>query len=905
MKHFLKMVADDIRKKYKNDLSRVAVVFPNRRSGLFFNNCLIGKDEREPVWAPQYITISDLFDELSPMKKADEIKSVCLLYQIYKRQMDELKGSEDESISLDFFYGWGRQLLTDFSDIDRSMVNVRELFDSWSAARQLEQMSEEERQALEPFIRIFQSKGRLQDDFEKLWSRLYIIYKELNETLAKDGEAYEDAIQRKVIEGLQNGEIELPERFDSYAFVGFNVLLPVEWQLFNIVKETGKGLFYWDYDSMYVGREAVFSFGKKLEENMKKFPNELSVGNENIFDNLSKQTSMEFVSARSDYGQIAYMSEWLKENLKGNDAALPDEREVAVVLCDETLLQSLVHNLPDEVNEVNVTKGFPMTNTPAYAFIQQFFDEQCEETWDNQTLLEKLSEVLQKQALDVGNQQDKGSWLYQLTSESYFQCFTTVNRLHTFVAGGLLDVTRLTLQGLLNQILRALSIPFHGEPIAGVQVMGVLETRNLDFQRVILLSVNEGVLPKMTGDRSFIPYDLRKHYHIMTGDERSEVYAYNFFRLLQRPEQVTLVYNESTDGEKSQGEMSRFMRQILTETTIPVKFYKINEPAQSVFWGMENVDEERSKKLMENIRLTLSPSSASEYITCPLKFFFSHVMKLKELPELTSILQANTFGSIFHRAAELIYGDLIKQSETIQSADLSALTENELKLQEYINQAFKDVSEEELERNPKLKGMISGEMLYAVEDHEIETSVIKEYLKTLLNYDAEIAKEGGLKVLKTEENMKIVPLDEITNLTGKIDRVDVVQRDGKVVKRIVDYKTGGFNEAKKSAKSFEELFENDTHEYVMQTLCYALMYQITYNEEMVPALYFLRKLVDKDYDPYVKFGKDMSKSEKLKGFKEHLENFICKMRTSAFTGIDDKNKCMNFCPYTLLCGKDI
>ena len=880
---FLKYVADDLRKKYQNDLSRVAVVFPNKRAGIFFDDYLIKEGETQPVWAPQYLTINDLFDSLTPLRKVDDIKAVCLLYQLFKQEAATQEGKE---ISLDFFYGWGAQLLSDFSDIDRSMVNVSDIFRTWSEIKNLETLTEEEQEHLKPLMDTLKSKSSLKEYFEEQWSKLVDIYTHLNESLKNDGEAYEGARQRQVIEGLKGGSILLPDRFDHYAFVGFNMLLPVEWNLFDWMNQAGKGLYYWDYDEIYAGQQSVLSFGKTMQNNIKNFGNELDA---ELFKNLeSRETAIEFVAASSDSGQTRYASQWLKNNLT------KEERRTAVVLCDETLLQPLVHSMPDEVQEVNITKGFPMTHTPAFAFVKEYFEneEKKSEDTEQKVLLQDLADKLQTQAQEEIKQNREETWMGQLTAESYFQCFTVVNRVKNFVENGTLAVKNHTLLSLLRQILSTLSIPFHGEPASGLQVMGMLETRNLDFDELLMLSVNDGIVPKRVSDRSFIPYDLRKYYHIMTGDEQSEVYAYNFFRLLQRSGHVTLVYNESTDGDKHCGEMSRFMLQILLQTKISVKCFSLKEKHANLEEEDKGLNEEESIKIMGQKELNLSASAMEDYIDCPMKYFFSHIANMKDQPELGDILPQNTFGSIFHRAAECIYKEYVGKGP-ISSQVLENLSKNVVKLKELIKDAFQYISKEDA----KYFRECGGDQLYKVEEHEVEADVILNYLTHVLKYDAQLAKNSGLSIICTEAN-ETAGLMEHTCINGKIDRVDQV--DGNL--RVVDYKTGRYDEKQMSAKKVDTLFDNNNKKYVMQTLLYELLYNLNHeNKYAQPAIYFVQKIGNEKYDSAIKIDNDLSDKDTLENFQDELKNFVGKMRSQPLTY--QTSQACEYCAYSLLCGK--
>jgi len=886
---FLQYVADDLRKRFKHDLSRVAVVFPNKRASLFFNECLLKENETAPIWAPRYVTISELFDRLSTKQAADEIKSVCLLYDIYKEEVraQSSQTEHDADITLDFFYGWGTQLLADFSNIDRSLVDAEELFGLWSAAKQLERMDDEERERLRPFVETFKAQGRLKEDFESLWQRLYPMYLRLNERLAQDGEAYEGARQREVSEGLYSGQLALPDEVDTFVFVGFSILLPVERRLLDFIKSQDKALFYWDYDHMYVGDKSPLAFGPSMANALKHFGSELP---ESLFDNLSRHEPLDFVAASSDNAQARYVSEWLETNLTRQE-----ERRTAVVLCDEKLLQPVVHSLPDCVSEVNITKGFPMGHTPAYAYVVRQFNEPSAAQVGDAAFLERLQDNLQREAQARMQREDDESWTGQLTAESFFQCYTVIGRFRRFVDEGILNVGRTTLQSLVRQVLSRKSIPFHGEPASGLQVMGVLETRNLDFDSVLLLSVGEGIVPKRTADQSFIPYDLRKHYRIMTADEQTEVYAYNFFRLIQRARKVTMVYNESTDDNVHRGEMSRFMLQILLQTQIPVHYYSLGQRSSTDrLMQTEGVSPEAARRLMENRLLRLSPSSLGQYIGCPLRYFFANVARIPEIVKPTVVLPANNFGSIIHRVAERVYSDLRgdRPEVILESSRLLELAGDDAALDLYLQEAFRHVSDEEQAR---------GGEGFRLEDHRVEAAVARTYVKHILKYDAYSASQVRLSFLQAEQSLT-VPLDEHTQLKGIIDRLDRVTACGRERLRVVDYKTGGYKDEKMKADNIDQLFKDNNKDYVRQTLFYQLLCSLGGLEIPVAALYFTQKL-GREFEPYVKFPDDgLTDTQRVADFRKRLADFVHHMRISPFNPTANNQNC-RYCPYTLLCGR--
>lgn len=910
---FLKYVAKELLQLHPEGLQDVAVVFQNKRAGIFFNDYLLEVSGDAPVWAPRYFTINDLFDNLCPLKKVDDIKAVCTLYNVV---CDEMKIDDRRKLSdfsLDFFYGWGRQLLSDFSDIDRSMVDVRDLFDNWEGLEELEQWSADESEQLRQLIEMLQGKvggsiaeSRVKKDFQEIWQHLHPIYDGINKTLEEENLAYEGRRQRIVVDNLEKDESPL-KQFRQYVFVGFNMLLPVERKLFSILKRDGKkekqrrrALFYWDYDVLYCnkninggGLNAPFHFGEAMKRNLHDFGQDLDA---DCFDNFSNHEPLDFVAAQSDAAQTRFASQWLKKNLTD------EERRTAVVLCDESLLQPMVHCLPENVKDVNVTKGFPLSHTPAFTFVSQWFGrnkaKQNEKDVDGIGRLESLSSALQKEALRLRDVYPENSWMEQLTAESFFQCFKTVNMLKDYVADGTLTVGWRTLTALLLQILETLSVPFHGEPARGLQIMGMLETRNLDFENVLLLSVGEGVVPQKRADRSFIPFILRLHHHIMTNQDRSEVYAYNFFRLLQRARRATLVYNASSDGANHSGERSRFMTMILAQTDIPVKSFNLVEQSDTLMDAETEIDGGKAPEIMKDKHIRLSASALNDYISCPAKYYFRCVMNLREVEDDNIVLPLNTFGSIFHKAAEIVYRKLTGKNYpgTINPKNLENIIKN--RLDNIVSKAFVETNEEEVLR----KELPAGTVLYSAAEHPVEFGVIRDYLKKLLEVDKHSAESGGgLTILGLEESLNYEITDRLS-INGNLDRRDRIGN----VDRVVDYKTGKYDSKKMKVGSsrnnvqpLDVIFSNSEKRYLLQTLFYVLLCKKNGDGIPQPELFFLQKL-NKDYDGRVDYGEPLDENF-VNAFEEKLIRKVEEMRENKFTKDGIKRKICHTCPYTLLC----
>lgn len=878
MTPFLTLVARDLLHRFGRDLSRVTVVFPNKRASLFLNDYLAAESSR-PVWAPAYRTISELFRSLSPLRVADPIEAVCRLHRTYC----EATHSND---TLDFFYGWGERLLADFDDVDKNMADTERLFRNLRDIKALDAadlLSEEQERVLQDFFQGFSlaKNSEVKQKFLSLWEAMLPIYRQFNASLAADGLAYEGALYRRVAEALPEEGVAFPPDTDMYAFVGFNVLDKVETALFDYLAQHGQALFYWDYDVAYAGDDDRFEAGTFLRRNLARFPSALPG---TCFDNLRGAKDIAIVSAPTENAQARAVAPWLRAHLTA------DEKRTAVVMCNEQLLQPILHALPPEVREINVTKGFPLTHTPAFSLVEQYIKEQAdEEAFAAGNFLDGLAARIRQAALERREHDEAadttGRILAQLYAESYFRAYTTVGRLRLLAGSGWLDVGRTTLCRLLRQVLRQDSIPFHGEPAAGLQVMGVLETRCLDFENVLMLSVNEGNLPAATNDNSFIPYVLRRAFGLTTSEHRTAVYAYYFYRLVQRAHHVTMAYNCTADG-LAKGEMSRFMTQMLVETDLPMRRMALSAERQTTAAPPPVIP--KPADLPDRFR-RLSPSAINTYLRCPLQFYFHHVARLDEPQPAPDVIEPNTFGSLFHRAAELAYRELTSATPAITREQLDRLTEAGGRLLvKHIRLAYAD---EGLVENPVI------------------TEVVRMYLVQLLENDKKLTPFEIVGMEKESYTDIAVPtaLGERTyRVGGIIDRLDVVQLDGITTLRIVDYKTGGKPEAAVDVTQLVTPDKDHPH-YVFQTFVYALTVCETTKWPIAPALFFVHQSAGDGYNPYIPFGPEGAPladfTPLAAEFRSALTGLLTELMDTSrpFTATPFAEHCSN-CPFASLCG---
>lgn len=882
MKEFLRYVANDIICKYGTDLSRIAVVFPNKRASLFLNEQL-ARIAQKPLWSPAYITISELFRQQSQWQVADPVKLVCDLHKSFCQQT----GSDE---TLDKFYSWGQLLISDFDDIDKNMADPDRVFANLRDIHELDDLSfltDEQRQLLRHFFSHFteEHETELKQRFLRLWSHFADIYHDYNQRLSEQGLAYEGALYRSVCSDViaTNGTKGFP--YEHYIFVGFNLLQKVEQQLFSALQKEGKAKFYWDFDQYYMQHHEA---GRYIAQYLRYFPNELDSHDGEIYNQFSREKRISYIAAPTEHIQARYVSTWLRQQERHKDG-----RRTAIVLCDETLLPTVIHCLPDEVEKVNVTTGYPLAQTPVASFVQLYYDMQlggrsprllrafhrhpyaCFVN-DQQPLLAMLKAIAQGA---------KGKITDPLFQESLFRAYTLVNRLNSLVESGDLQVSDQTMQRLTSQILQQTSIPFHGEPAEGLQVMGVLETRNLDFDHVLLLSCNEGNMPKGVNDSSFIPHSIRQAYQLTTVENKVSIYAYYFHRLLQRAHDVTILYNNSTeDGQR--GEMSRFMLQMLVESGQPITQHTLQAGKQAERWSPQPIEKtEHVMGILQTSFETLSPTAINKYMRCPLQFYYRYVADLKEpdVPDDEQELDNRIFGNIFHEAADLIYRQL---PNYLTDDVLTHLLKSKVEIERAVDEAF----HQELPNAP-LNGL-----------HIINREVIIHYLRQLIEIDRRLAPFTILG-LECDVRRQLGTL----SIGGRIDRLDLIN-EGTLEERIrvVDYKTGSRN--LKPLPDVESIFDpervHDHSDYYLQTFVYADIVRQQEHKPVSPALLFIQHAAADDYDPTLKFGKEpiLDVADHAARFNELLEQKVTEIFSAdtPFLPTDDLKVCRT-CPYAQFC----
>lgn len=993
MKTFLKYVARDILEKYGNNLSDIAIVFPNKRAALFLNESLARLTDH-PIWSPSYITISDLFRKHSTLKIGDPIKLVCDLHKTFVA----CTGIDE---TLDHFYGWGQLLITDFDDVDKNMAEAEKLFANLSDIHELDDISyltEEQKVLIRKFFSNFNDdhNSELKKRFLQLWSHFLDIYQQFNQRLEEQGLAYEGALYRKVV----NDE-NIKFQHKKYLFVGFNMMQVVEQKLCDRLMKEGKAHFYWDYDDYYMQNN--HEAGHYIREYLKYYPNELNDmpphDLREIYHNFDNSKDITYISASTENIQARYVNQWLKEKNRYKFG-----KKVAIVLADEGLLQSVIHSLPtnEDIKSLpdysendqlsyNITLGYPLQQTPFYSLLQhliklqgighpkhsnnyrlhyvlmalrhpytryisqnyskllsaldeqkQFYPtrqflsmdgdeglsllfkdlgETASENEYNLRLIQYLLDILKTIGVNSKEQDDP------LFQESLFRTYTLLNRLQELIQTGNLVVDSITLERLMQQLIQSTSIPFHGEPAEGIQIMGVLETRNLDFEHILVLSCNEGKLPKGVNDASFIPYSLRKAYGLTTVDNKVAIYAYYFHSLLQRSRDITLCYNNATEDGQS-GEMSRFMLQLLVESHHDINRSSLVAGQSTIRPTYDAIEKKQNTFIqLKNLKM-LTPTFLNTYLRCEKQFYYKYVEGLIEPDEIDEDEVDNkVFGNIFHRAAELFYQGLASNNAlTTDNKGKLKLTRPIVITREQLEQALKDESlvyrlvdqafREELFKvsaagyRPKYNGL-----------QLINKEVIARYIRQLITIDMRQAPFTilGLElVVKTGIEVETSIGKLSLTIGGFIDRLDAVAANGNANGknlaeriRVIDYKTGRISTT--HPKALDEVFNpsmlNKHTDYYLQSMLYSII--VKHNKDLnpgqepvSPGLLFIQNAGAEDYDPTLKMGKELISSidvyeeEFMKQLKVLIANIFDK--DLPFRPTDDKHRC-EYCPYAALC----
>lgn len=944
MTKLIDKVAIDLVARGWNNLHKVTLVFPMQRAGLYLKEALkrelLLSGYSKPVRMPEIVTIDELADHLSPYHGEEEILGVCRLFRIYSKHTANLYTAGRPRMTLDVFYNWGRQLMTDFSNVDMALLNPKEIFSNTAAAHQFESvdMDEELRERLLQLIGRQdwkQSEESIRFHMEQLWSTLPAIREEFYEEMEHQNIGLRGTRFRYVVEHMEELHEKIVGR--TYIFVGFNYLLAAERQLMLELQSRDQALFYWDERKTFATNPDVYKF---IKENISKY---------NLINALPEEEDsaprvVTAVAAASSAAQAQFVHRWLQQHHREGD-------KTAIIIADESMLEQVIYALPDtlqnQVYHANITKGFPLRNTRIYAEVMNFLLAQPTAGESLTDWLKRLLDKVLSPSEDAerhSSDENLTTWQHALVQESLYQTRRIISRMIQLLEQELKDdvVEAKALTNLLRRMLETVSLPFHGEPVTDIQVMGVLETRLLDFDHLLILNVEEGVLPAAAKDNSFIPFYLRKYYHMQTADEEALIYAYNFFRLMRRCDDVTLLFNDSSVGTDKRS-MSRFLMQMLvTPAEFKVTKERLLERSQTSKPDAELCVETQSAFTKPKI----SPSAINTYIQCPLRFYLSSVRDIRQPEEKSLILNVAQLGNLVHGTLHLIYRHLcggkdncLSEPVTITTTMLDTYLNDDVALEKMLDAAY---AEQNNEYRSHHKGVT--EDFFKKEEHPVENRVIREHVRKMLRRDRKTAL-SGLEIVLLEQDCYVdYPIEGHTiAVGGKIDRLDIVSVNGVRTLRILDYKTGVFNSSKLEVTQLRYLLEDYGHHELNQTMIYCLVIALggkvgdlpvlaTLQESYAGMLPIMPQLLFtqlEDGDACLKVGlpmmvPDNKGEQKLKFVKTPVINFCANFQQEYQEGFTNllreilerqflhseelrcaEQKCSAYCPFHVLCGREV
>ena len=942
MQGFLTEVARDLYEHYGDDISSLHILFPSRRARLFFADAL-STVARRPMWQPRWTSVDELMCEISGLAAGDRIRLIAELYKVYSRYHEE---------PFDRFYFWGDMMLTDFDTIDKYLIKADDIFSNIRDLKELESdlsyLTPDQRLIVESFWKNFSDGGEgsaLKHNFMALWRTLPVIYREYRERLNSLGIAYGGMVHRTAAERIKEGTADLPPR--RYVIAGFNALSACEKRLFDYLKNTAETDFYWDYDRYYVDNREQEA-GLFIRENLKRYPPAADICCDN-FRNIAAVTA---ASTVSNVIQCKYAAEVLRELSSSGGL----DKETAVVLTDENLLEPLMYSLPAESENVNVTMGYPLMLTAACSFAERLIDLQSRSRMkgdeahfyhsdvtglllhpyiaDNPEAARIASEIRRRRHITVPSSMFADDGLLALLfrrvddarsfSDYLLDAVSAVAKLpaaddddgrrteflavlaentaklKNSVESCGIDIGFSTYASLLRRHLRTVRIPFEGEPLQGVQIMGILETRNLDFRNVIILSMDDNNFP---GSRilqsSFIPPNLRYAYGMPTAEHHEGVYAYYFYRLIQRCENLYMVYCSHTD-DKSTGEPSRYIRQLEYESGKPVGRVEVGVDVN--LFERTPLEIPKTGRAAEALRrylegdnpLRISPTAFSRYIECPLKFWFRHIARIAPEEEISDTVDNRIFGNIFHKAAQNIYSRVIGRlhpgrelSEAVKIADAEVVKAIN---SEYLHDenADPDAYEGDI---ALIRGLLTG------------------CLQSVLRYDAahdDFAVQALESTVSCNFNFVTADGDRASvRFEGDSDRIDLLE-NGTV--RIIDYKTG---RSELDFRSIESLLTGTGGRYnvnVIKTIMYAMMMYRSTGADVLPALYYVRSMGNEDYSPLLcnresKMTGELYSAYRLE-FEREIERLLSELFdfSTPFRCCEDARTC-TYCDYRSVCNR--
>lgn len=889
---FLQYVLGDLLEK-EVAIESLTFVLPSKRSGTFLKKH-ISNSLTKNSFSPKILAIEDFVEDISGITSASSIDLLIQLYSVYKSSKIE---AHDDFYT---FLKWGQTLLQDFNEIDRYLIPSKDILNYLSAIKELNHWS------------LKTEKTELIQNYLQLWNSLESLYDSFTTSLLTQKKGYQGLIYRRANENLE--DYCKTNKNDSLVFVGFNALNSAESNIIQYFLEHTNSQIYWDIDSYFLD-DAIHDAGLFIRNYTRQWPYYKTRNLTGVHTSFLSPKNISITGVPKSISQAKYVGEVLSEINSKSHTGL---KNTALVLADESLLNPILQAIPNEINEVNITMGLPLNKTVLYSFFLSFLElniANTEKGWFYKDVLEFLSNphsisisasqkidfakaipkdiketnrlylshtnllkyTEAKQTLEVMFPPKAVSSLQWIDNcllliqdlkkifgeeensqelESLYRFYTLFNQLRIHLSPIAFKTGLKSIKSLFKQLATMEALDFIGEPLSGLQIMGMLESRNLDFETVILTSVNEGILPSGKSNNSFIPFDVKQEYGLPTYKEKDAIYTYHFYRLIQRAKNIYIIYNTEPDVLEG-GEKSRLISQLLTDDNIS-KYVTHNIASPQVKISPTPISEvSKSPLLVKDIvnfaDKGFSPTSLTNYIRNPLEFYKKNILKINDVSEVEETIAANTFGTIVHDSLEELYQPLINKILTLENtADLATKTPEVVKTHFYKNLPGVDI--------------LKGKFLLVF-------NVIVKYLQNFIAQEIKQVEKHKIKILGLEEKLVVqlnMPeLDFPVKLKGTLDRVD--QIDG--VTRIIDYKTGKVEPRNVKITDWEELVLNYDKSKAFQLLCYAFLYSKKHDANSLQAGIYSFKNLSQGFLPFFSNGINID-HDTLNTFESYLKRIV-------------------------------
>ena len=824
MTTFIQDVIEKLQDQH-DEFSDLTIVLPSKRAGLFMLKA-ISKVVSKTQFAPQILSIEEFVEELAQLKP---VSNTSLLFQFYRIYLQQSVISEYDSFEK--FMGWAHILLQDFNEIDSYLVNPSELFNYIEAIQDLEHWSMSDDQT------------PLMKNYLAFWKTFEPLYEDLRSFLISAGRGYQGLLYREAVNNLETYLQGHPDR--KHVFVGFNAMNRAESMIIQELLEHDRAMIYWDIHKGFLENKKhnAGHFIRQYRADWNYFDRSAF---EWSHDHFLNDKQIQVISATGNIGQAKHVGEIIRELMEQGE----DLNRVAVILGDESLLVPLITSLPD-VPALNITMGLQLRYLQLSGLYDAWFalQEDFKGKYYYKRIIQLLSHPTIHPLFDLGNENTADLIIKEIKERNI--TFISAKDLEDITAGhhdlinllfdpwnnkvdlaldkiitlnfrvkdyltnnlsedrialeslyryhqlfNSIDTLRQefpfiqslkTLRNLFQELLKQEILNFKGEPLQGLQIMGMLESRVLDFDIVIMTSVNEGVLPIGNRERSFIPYSLKKSYELPTYMERDAIYAYHFFHSVQRANRIFLLYNSDTDGLDS-GEKSRFITQLEIDGTHEIEYLVLNPEVPRMRSSLKSIlkTPELLLQLKEKLESGISPSTLLQYIRNPIDFYARYVLGLDEAEQVEEVVESHTLGTVIHETLREIYEDFIGKYLTVESLKKAIELSPDL-----IHKYFKTFYKE-------------GDLRYG--KNLIVLEIAKQYVIRFLESEVDSIERGNrIKVTGVEQRIEIpVTLDGVSadvTLKGQVDRID--EFNG--ITRIIDYKTGSVKSSEVEIVNWNDL----------------------------------------------------------------------------------------------------